>query len=384
MAWECRVASRERAVCGFAGATVYYGLAMERLLQTAEPASLLASLTRNIPGAIYRCGLDPDWTMQLIGDEIERITGYPAADFVDNRRRTYGSVIHPDDRAQVVRSVWEAVHARRPFELDYRVLTVSGGERWVLERGCLAEAEGRRWLDGIIFDITARRRFEETARRAEAEAAVARELAESRKRVVLAGDEARRRIERDLHDGAQQSFVCAAMSLRAALAKLDDDAGDLAGLLETTREHLDRGLKDLRDLARGIHPTLLADHGVAAAIRAFAARTPIPVVVTDGVQDRLGADVEAALYFGAAEAITNAAKHAQATRIEVELERDQDSVSVEVADDGVGGASAEQGSGLRGLHDRLATVEGAIELRSDPGAGTRVRARIPLSARPGD
>jgi PAS domain S-box-containing protein len=356
---------------------------VEQLLQTAEPASLLASLTRNIPGAIYRCGLDPDWTMQLIGEEIERITGYPAADFVDNRRRSYGSVIHPDDRAQVERSVAEAIQARRPFELEYRLLTVSGGERWVLERGCLAEAEGRQWLDGIIFDITARRRFEATARRAEAAAAVARELAESRKRVVLAGDEARRRIERDLHDGAQQSFVCAAMSLRAAQAKLGDDAGDLAGLLETTREHLERGLEDLRDLARGIHPTLLADHGLAAAIRALAARTPIPVVVTDGVQDRLAAEVEAALYFSAAEAITNAAKHAQATRIDVELKRDKASVSVEVGDDGVGGASAKQGSGLRGLYDRLATVEGAIELHSEPGAGTHVRARIPLPSRAG-
>jgi PAS domain S-box-containing protein len=355
---------------------------MERLLQGADPGSLLASLTRNIPGAIYRCGLDPDWTMQLIGDEIERITGYPADDFIDNRRRSYGSVIHAEDRAYVERSVWEALEAGRPFELEYRVVTVSGEARWVLERGCLAESDGQRWLDGVIFDITARRRFEEAARRAEAEAAVAHELAESRRRIVLAGDEARRRLERDLHDGAQQSFVCAAISLRAAQARLPADPGAAAPLLETTREHLERGLNDLRDLARGIHPALLAEHGVAAAIRGLAARAPVPVAVTDGVQRRLPSEVEAALYFTAAEAITNASKHARASRIEVALECTRGWASVEVADDGVGGAAGNGGTGLAGLQDRLAIVGGSLDVCSTPGAGTRVRARIPLSAEP--
>src|SRR4051794_9002575 len=161
---------------------------MTKPLAPPDPASLLTSLTRNVPGAIYRCTLDSDWTMHLIGDEIERITGYPAEDFIDNRRRTYGSVIHPDDRAHVEQSVWEAVDSERQFEIEYRVVTASGEDRWVLERGCVVHGEKCEWLDGIIFDITARRRFEEAARRAEAEAAVARELAESRKRIVLAGD----------------------------------------------------------------------------------------------------------------------------------------------------------------------------------------------------
>jgi signal transduction histidine kinase len=352
---------------------------MRKVLGTPDAATLLLSLARNIPGAFYRCTLDPAWTMQLIGDEIERITGYPAADFIDNRRRSYGSVIHPDDRGHVEQSVWEAVRSGRQFEIEYRVVTASGEDRWVLERGCLAEGEEREWLDGIIFDITLRRRFEETARRAEAEAAVARELAESRKRIVLAGDEARRRVERDLHDGAQQSFVCSAISLGQAAKLLADDPAAAAALLETTREHLERGLKDLRDLARGIHPTLLGQHGVGAAVRAVATRTPIPVVVTDGLQQRLPPAVEAALYFSAAEAITNAAKHAEATGIAVELERTNGTVRVEVVDDGVGGATAERGGGLRGLDDRLATVGGTIEVSSPPGGGTRVHVQIPLA-----
>jgi PAS domain S-box-containing protein len=138
---------------------------MTRPLEAPDSMTLLVSLARNIPGAIYRCALDSDWTMHLIGDEIERITGFPPGDFVENRCRSYASLIHPDDRERVERDVWEAVEAGRQFELEYRVVTASGEERWVLERGCAVEGHEREWLDGIIFDITDRRRFEETARR---------------------------------------------------------------------------------------------------------------------------------------------------------------------------------------------------------------------------
>jgi PAS domain-containing protein len=176
---------------------------MARAFEASDPATLLESLARNIPGAIYRCSLDSDWTMHLIGEEIERITGYPADDFIENRRRTFTSLIHVDDRDFVERTVRDAVRDGRQYEIEYRVVTAAGEGRWVLERGCAVSADHDEWLDGIIFDITNRRRFEEAARRAEAEAAVARELAEARKRIVFAADEARRRIERDLHDGAQ-------------------------------------------------------------------------------------------------------------------------------------------------------------------------------------
>src|SRR3954454_20723605 len=129
-----------------------------------DPASLLESLTRHVPGAIYRCTLDSDWTMHVIGDEIERITGYPAEDFIENRRRTYMSLVHPRDHRRVEREVWVAVAADRPYELEYRIRTAAGAYRWVLERGCAVEGHEREWLDGIIFDITDRRRAAERPR----------------------------------------------------------------------------------------------------------------------------------------------------------------------------------------------------------------------------
>jgi PAS domain S-box-containing protein len=352
---------------------------MPEVIDTTDATTLLASLSRNIPGAIYRCTLDSSWTMHVIGDEIERISGYPPSDFVANRQRSYGSLIHPDDRGRVERQVQEAVDAGCAFELEYRLLTAWGEERWVLERGCAADGDGRAWLDGIIFDITERRRAEDAARRAEAEAAVARELAETRKRVVLAADEARRRIERDLHDGAQQSFVSALICLGSALRKLDGDAAAPVELLRTTQEHLERGLKDLRDLARGIHPMLLAEHGVAAALSALASRAPVSVTIVDDSGGRLAAEIESALYFSAAEAITNAAKHADAQEVIVRLARTAHDVHVEVVDDGCGGATFERGSGLNGLRDRLASVGGSVHVVSRPGDGTRLIARVPLT-----
>jgi PAS domain S-box-containing protein len=353
---------------------------MTRPLEAPDSATLLASLAQNVPGAIYRCALDANWTMHLIGDEIERITGYPADDFVENRVRSFMSLIHPDDRERVERDVWEAIEGDRQFELEYRVLTASGDERWVLERGCAVRGHEREWLDGIIFDITDRRRFEETARRAEADAAVTREVAESRRRIVCAADEARRRLERDLHDGAQQSLVCALIALRSGLGRLDDDPQRARQLLEATEDHLERGLQDLRDLAHGIHPSQLSARGVAAALGELAARAPVPVRVVDDLDRRLSSDVEAALYFSAAEAVTNAAKHAEPTQIEVHVGRRNGSVFVQVQDDGVGGASVDGGSGLRGLRDRLATLGGAVFIASPPGSGTTVVAEIPLAA----
>ena len=348
---------------------------MAQVRETGDPATRLASLARNIPGAIYRCAMDEYWTMYLLGDEIERITGYPAEDFIENRRRTYASVIHRDDEEYVAREVADAVEAGRPFELEYRVMCASGDVRWVLERGCAVDG-GDRWLDGVIFDITDRRRFEETARRAEADAAAAREISESRRRIVRAADEARARIERDLHDGAQQSFVSSVIMLRAAREELARNPAAAAELLEMVQQQLDEGIADLRQLAQGIHPVDLTTKGVGGALRALITRVPIPMSVVDEIDERLDPDIEAALYFAAAEAIANAVKHSRATTLSVLLGRRDGHVYVEVIDDGVGGADTNGGSGLRGLCDRMATVAGSLEIHSSPGAGTRVVARV--------
>ena len=353
---------------------------MAKPLPTPDPASVLASLTRNVPGAVYRCNLDSDWTMHLIGDEIERITGYPAADFIENRCRTYMSLVHPHDQRRVEREVWVAVAANRPYELEYRIRTAAGDYRWVLERGCAVQGHEREWLDGIIFDITDRRRAEERARRAEADAAVAREVVDSRRRMMRAADDARRRIERDLHDGAQQALVCALMTLRSGLRSMSDDPQRAAELLGAADGHLEQSLRDLRDLAHGIHPSLLAAHGLAAALGEVAARTPVPVHVVDDLGQRLPTDVEAALYFSAAEAVTNAAKHANPTEVQVHIGRRNGVAFVQIRDDGVGGASLDRGSGLRGLCDRLATLGGSVIVASPPGAGTSLVAEVPVAA----
>jgi signal transduction histidine kinase len=343
-------------------------------------ATLLESVARNIPGVIYRCAVDPDWTMQLIGDEIERITGYPAADFVRNRRRTYGSLIHPDDRDRVVVGVQEALESGRQFELEYRLVVAGGAQRWVLERGCGVQSPEGQWLDGVIFDITERRRLDELSRRAEAEAAAAHAVAESRFRIQRAADDARRRIGRDLHDGAQQLFVSAALTLRLAQRRLPDAPEQAQDLIATSIDQVARGLADLRDLAHGIHPAVLTDRGVGPALEALAATAPVPVRVVDEFGLRLPADIESALYFAAAEAIANVCKHSDARTVGIVVGCADHTVFVEVTDDGVGGASPELGTGLRGLVDRLETVGGRLEVRSPAGGGTSLRARVPLQS----
>ena len=137
----------------------------------------LAALVANVPGAIYRCALDPDWTMAVISDEIERISGYPAADFIGSERRTFGSIIHAGDRPDVDREVRAATVARRPFALEYRIVRADGSIAWVLERGQqVVGGDGEAWLHGVIFDITERKRAEQILREREVEAARIAEL----------------------------------------------------------------------------------------------------------------------------------------------------------------------------------------------------------------
>jgi signal transduction histidine kinase len=202
------------------------------------------------------------------------------------------------------------------------------------------------------------------------------ELRVSRLRIVEATDAARRRIERDLHDGAQQQLVALALELRILKARAKD-RDDLVPLVDGLSERLANALAELRELARGIHPTILTDQGLAPAIDALAGRTPVPVRAAVDVDDRLPEPVEAAAYFLVAEALTNVVKYAEASAVEVSVRREDSALLVDVADDGRGGVDVGAGSGLRGLQDRLAAVDGALDIESPPGGGTRLRARIP-------
>ena len=338
------------------------------------------SLLRNVPGAVYRCEVDAAFTMRLLGDEIERMTGYPANDFIGNALRTFESIIHPDDRADVHRDVHEALAADEPYALEYRIVTAGGEVRWILDRGLRAcDAAGRECLDGIIFDITRRRLAEEARLRSEAAAARTAELEASRARIVAAADDARRRIERDLHDGAEQRLVAASIALRIAERNIEDAPVDAVMLLARARRQLDAGLEELRELARGIHPAVLTDRGLPAALRALADRAPLPIRIDCGLSERLAPDVECTLYFCAAEAITNVVRHAEATQAQVRLRCGEGLVALEVADDGAGGAQLNGGSGLGGLEDRLAVLGGTLAVVSEPGCGTVLRAAVPAA-----
>lgn len=207
------------------------------------------------------------------------------------------------------------------------------------------------------------------------------EVRASRARIVAAGDTERQRLERDLHDGAQQRLVALTLALRLARTRLGDDADPeiMAGLEQASVE-AKAALSELRELARGIHPQILTEAGLHAAIESLAARSPVPVSVDVDVEARFAATVEAVAYFVVSESLANIAKYAEACAVEVNVGWQEGVLTVEVADDGRGGADPRSGTGLRGLLDRVSAVDGTLEVISPPGGGTRVLARIPCSA----
>jgi signal transduction histidine kinase len=203
------------------------------------------------------------------------------------------------------------------------------------------------------------------------------ELRGSRSRMLRVGLEERRRLERDLHDGAQQRLVSMALNMRLARDRMRDDPAAAERLLDGASSELDSALEELRELARGIHPAVLSDRGLDAAIETLARRAPLPVELASVEHERLPEAIELAAYFVVAEALTNVAKYASASHARVNVGRENGRLVVEVADDGVGGADPDNGTGLRGLADRLAVIEGRLEVDSQPGRGTTIRARIP-------
>jgi signal transduction histidine kinase len=202
-------------------------------------------------------------------------------------------------------------------------------------------------------------------------------LRESRARIVAAGDTERRRLERNLHDGAQQRLVSMSLGLGIAADKVDDDPATARQLIDGAREELTQALSELRDLAEGIHPAILTDRGLAHALERLAERAPVPVDLDVRLADRLPEPIEAAAYYVVAEALTNVAKYAQAHRARVTVSDGDGALRVEIADDGVGGADPRDGSGLRGLDDRVQAFGGRLDVDSQPGAGTRIIAELP-------
>ncbi len=220
--------------------------------------------------------------------------------------------------------------------------------------------------------------FTELVAQALANAEAREQLTASRARVVTAGDAERRRLERNLHDGAQQRLVGIALSLRLLDRLIDDDPAQAHTALSSVIEELHQGLAELRELARGLHPAVLTDHGLHAAVAAVAQRAPLPVELEIDEGERPSDAVEVAAYFVVSEALTNVAKYAAATEARVEVRRLGDRLVVVVSDDGAGGADMRGGSGLRGLEDRVEALGGRLHVQSLPGEGTSVRADLPL------
>jgi signal transduction histidine kinase len=215
------------------------------------------------------------------------------------------------------------------------------------------------------------------ARERAMEARHATELQAARRRVIEAGDTARQRLARDLHDGAQQHIVTALIKLRLA-QQTWDEAGKAKLMLDAGILQADEGLAALRELAAGIHPALLTHRGLAAAVEDLAATAPIPTSV-DVLEQRLPPPLEASIYFFVTEALTNVMKHAHATSAHVRIAQDAELVTIDVGDDGAGGADASAGgTGLTGLGDRIDALQGDLTVTSEAGAGTTLSARIPL------
>jgi PAS domain S-box-containing protein len=206
------------------------------------------------------------------------------------------------------------------------------------------------------------------------------ELAASRLRIVEASDTERRRLERNLHDGAQQRLVALSVGLRLVQAKVLASPDEARDLLGTLSEELAAAIVELRELAQGIHPAVLTERGLGAALEVLAARAPLPVSVEVDLPERLPEHVETAAYYAVSEALANVVKHASATSAGVRVERVDGRVAVEVSDDGAGGADASRGTGLSGLRDRVETLDGVLRIDSPPGGGTLLRAELPVGS----
>jgi signal transduction histidine kinase len=207
------------------------------------------------------------------------------------------------------------------------------------------------------------------------------DLRHARQRIIAAADAERRRIERDLHDGAQQRMVAVAVTLGLAEAQFKADPDQAHKLIAQAREEAQLAVKELRELARGIHPAVLSDRGLCAALEALASRAPVPVEVQGVPEQPLNPAIEAAAYFVTAEALTNVAKYAHATEAVVQLSLEDGSLRLEVRDDGVGGADIDAGTGLRGLRDRVDALDGRFDVESPLGVGTTITVEMPLERR---
>jgi PAS domain S-box-containing protein len=337
----------------------------------------LQALIDSSPLALVEFSLDT--RIRLWNPAAERIFGWSREEMIGRgglpmappSKRDEGEGLFERVRAGESVNDFETVRQRK----DGSLVTVS------IAAAPVRDGSGRFVGNLVAYtDITERKAQEAEVHRLNAELHERlEELAASRARIVTAGDVERRRLERNLHDGAQQRLVSLALSLRMAQARLESDPAGARELLSGAADELVLALEELRELARGLHPAVLTDRGLRAAVEMLAGRAPVPVEVVEVPDERLPEPVEAAAYYLIAEALTNVSKYAHASAVRVRVSARDAGVLVEVSDDGVGGADPACGSGLRGLSDRVEALGGSLSVVSPAGAGTSLRAEIPAA-----
>jgi signal transduction histidine kinase len=372
----------------------------EQVTQLAEEQAALRRVATAVAG-----GAQPEVVFELVTEEAGRLLGASSA----------GTVRYePDEKSAIVVGRWHGsgppgmeVGTEVPVAGDtgvahvlrtgkpVRIDSFEGRSGWIAEEmhrlgfsrsiSAPITVAGRIWGALIVAaagdepmppDTETRLcEFADLVVLALSSASARQELIESRARIVQAGDEARRRLERDLHDGAQQRLVSLALTLRLAADALRTDAERGRDLLDGARAELDHAIDELRELARGIHPAVLTERGLAAAVALLAGRSEVPVNLSV-TTERFPPAIEAAAYFVVAEGLTNVARYSEASSAAVNISHLDGRLVVEVEDDGKGGADAGRGSGLRGLADRVEVLDGCISLESPEGEGTRLRAEF--------
>jgi PAS domain S-box-containing protein len=334
----------------------------ERVAELERERELLNAIANTAPSLL--CLIDPDGTVrpEATNRAFEQRLGYLPTE--TGGVPFWERYVPPADAAEVRAAIEDVVAGGDPMFHEGRWLT-RAGEVVHVQWSCNPLpmiASGPLFLVSAA-DVTERKRHEA-------------EVRDSRARIVAAADEARKRLERNLHDGAQQRLVAVLLALRLAHARVKTNA-EAGQALETAIAELAAAVDELRELARGIHPAALTERGLATAVAGVAHRAPLPVAV-DVTEVRYPEPVEAAAYFVVSESLANVARYARASEASVRIREADGALAVEVVDDGVGGADQSAGTGLRGLADRVAALDGSFAVESPQGGGTCVRAEIPL------